>query len=72
MHPELEAGLNPRQGFLGTLSAGERIGDNSDVMAAVDLAVGEIKNMAKDSTNRRAHGMQDTKRLIRAEAHDHD
>jgi hypothetical protein len=72
MHPELEAGLNLRQGLLGALSAGERIGDNPDMMAAIDLAVGEIKDMAEDSANWRAHGMQDTKRLIRGEAHDHD
>jgi hypothetical protein len=70
MHPELEVGLNLRQGLLGAVSAGERIGDNPDMMAALDLAIGEIEDMAKDSANRRAHGVQDTKRLIRGEVHE--
>src|SRR5215475_987093 len=48
MHPEFEPRLDLRQGFPGAFSAGERIGDDPDVMAAVDLAIGEIKDMAED------------------------
>ena len=64
MNPELEAGPDLRQGFLGALAAGERIRDDPDMMSAVDLAVGEVKNVAEDSANRRAHNVQDTKRPV--------
>ena len=32
-------------------------------MAAVDLAVGEVEDVADDSANRGTHGVQDAKRL---------
>jgi hypothetical protein len=33
-------------------------------MATLDLAVGEVEDVAEDSTNRRAYRVQDTKRLV--------
>jgi hypothetical protein len=66
MNAEREARLDLRQGFLGALAAGERVGDNSDMMAAVDLSVGEVEDVAEDSANRSPNSMQDTKRLILA------
>jgi hypothetical protein len=34
------------------------------MVAAFGLSVGQIQDVAKDSADRRAHRMQDTKRLI--------
>jgi hypothetical protein len=64
MNAEREARLDLRQGFLGAVAAGERVGDDPDMMAAVDLTVGEIEDVAKDSANRRPHRMQDAKRML--------
>jgi hypothetical protein len=34
------------------------------MMTAVDLAIGEIEDVAKDAANRRAHGMKNPKRPV--------
>ena len=64
MNAELEARRDLRQRRFGALTAGETVGDDADVVAAVGLAVGEIQDMTEDSADRRAHRVQDTKRLI--------
>ena len=52
MNAELEARRDFRQRLLGAFAAGEAVGDDADVMAAVGLAVGEIQDMAKDAADR--------------------
>ena len=52
MNAELEAGGDFRQRLLGALAAGEAVGNDADVMAAVGLAVGEIEDMAKNAADR--------------------
>jgi hypothetical protein len=52
------------------LAAGEAVGDNANVMAAANLSVGEIEDVTEDPANRRAHRVQDTKRLICNRGHD--
>ena len=54
---------------LGTLAAGETVGDDAYMVAAVGLSLGEIEDVADDTANRRADRMQDTKRLIRRLPH---
>jgi hypothetical protein len=64
MHTELEARSDLLECGVGAFAAGEAVGDNADVMAVVDLSLGEIEDMAEDSTDRRAHRVQDPKRLV--------
>ena len=70
VNAELEARGDFRQRLLGAFAAGEAVGDDADVMAAVGLAVGEIEDMAENAADRRARGVQDTKRLTVNERHD--
>jgi len=59
------AKIKPRRNFgergLRALSPGQAVGDNSDMIAMIDLSVGEIENVTKDSADRRAYGVQDPK-----------
>src|SRR5450432_1554251 len=64
MNAELEAGRDLGKCGLGAFAAGEAVGDNADLVAAVGLSVGEIEDMTEDTADRRAHCVQDTKRLI--------
>jgi hypothetical protein len=61
---ELEARNDFLERRLGAFAAGQAIGDDADVVAAFGLAVGEVQDMAQDAADRRAHCMQDTKRLV--------
>ena len=70
MNAELEPRRDLRQRRLGALAAGQAVGDDADVMAAVGLAVGEIEDVTEDAADRRAHRVQDTKRLIWLRRHD--
>ena len=47
----------------GAFAAGQAVGDDADMMAAVGLAIGEVEDVAEDAADRRAHRMQNTKRL---------
>src|SRR5882672_3993678 len=70
----MDAELEPRRNLvkrrLGAFAAGEAIGDYADMVAAVGLAVGKIEDVPEDSADRRAHRVQDTKRLIWNRGHD--
>ena len=70
VHAELEARRDLGQRRLGAFAAGQAVGDDADMMAAVGLAVGEIEDMAENSADRRAHRVQDTKRLVVKLRHD--
>ena len=70
MNAELQSRRDLRQCGLGAFTAGEAVGDDADVVAAVGLSVGEIEDMAEDSADRRANRVQDTKRLIWNAGHD--
>jgi hypothetical protein len=61
---QLKARRNFRQRRLRTLAAGQAVSDNPDMVAAIGLSIGKIQNVANDSANRRAHRVQDTKRLF--------
>ena len=63
MNAEHEAGRDLRQRRRGAFAAGQAVGDNADMVAAVGLPVGEVQDVTEDSADRRAHRMQDTKRL---------
>ena len=70
VHAELEARRDLRQRLLGAFAAGEAVGDDADMMAAIGLAVGEIEDVAENAADRRAHRVQDAKRLTVDEGHD--
>ena len=63
MNAELETRRDFRQRLLGAFAAGEAVGDDADMVAAIGLAVGEIEDMAEDAADGRARRVQDTKRL---------
>src|SRR3974390_935587 len=48
---ELEARCDLSKRRVGAFTAGEAIGDNADVVARIDLAVGEIENVTKNSAD---------------------
>ncbi len=70
VNAELEARRDFRQCLLGPFAAGEAVGDDADVMAAIGLAVGEIEDMAENAADRRARRVQDPKRLTVDKRHD--
>src|SRR3982074_879927 len=63
MNAELEARRDFRQRLIGAFAAGEAVGDDADVMAAVGLAVGEIQDMTDDAADGSARRVQDTEWL---------
>ena len=64
MHAELQPRRDLGQRRCGAFAAGQAVGDDADMMAAVGLAVGEIEDVTKDAADRRAHRVQDAKRLV--------
>ena len=70
VNAELEAGRDFLERRLGAFAAGQAVGDNADMVAAVGLSVGEVQDVTEDSADRRAHRVQDTKRLICNHGHD--
>ena len=70
MNAELETRRDFRQRLLGAFAAGEAVGDDADMVAAIGLAVGEIEDMAEDAADGRARRVQDTKRLAIDDRHD--
>jgi hypothetical protein len=63
VHAELEPRRDLGQRRFGAFATGKAVGDNADVVTAVGLSVGKVKNVPEDSADRRAHRVQDTKRL---------
>jgi hypothetical protein len=70
MNAKRETGCDLRQCGLGALAAGQAVGDQADVVATVNLPVGKVQDVTEDSADRRAHRVQDTKRLIWNGGHD--
>jgi hypothetical protein len=52
-----------RQRLVGAFAAGETVGDDADVMAALGLAVGEVEDMTKNPADGRTRCVQDAERL---------
>ena len=67
---KLEAWRDRLKRRLGAFATGQAVGDDADVVAAIGLAVGEVEDVTEDSTDRCAHRVQDTKRLIGNRGHD--
>ena len=68
--PSFRRGAISRQRRLRAFAAGQAVGDDADLMAAVDLAVGEVEDVTENAADRRAHRVQDTKRPV-GRRHDH-
>ena len=62
--PSFRRGAISASAAVGALAAGQAVGDDADMMAAIGLAVGEVEDVAEDAADRRAHRVQDTKRLV--------
>jgi hypothetical protein len=60
---QLETRRNLCQCCLRARAASKVIGDNADVMAAICLPVGEIKDVADDAAHRRAYRVEDSYRF---------
>jgi len=54
MNAKLEPGRDFGQCGLGALAPGQAVGDEADVVAAVDLSIGEVQDVTEDSADRRA------------------
>ncbi len=63
MNAELQPRLDLRQRRRGAFAAGDAVGDDADVMTALDLAVCKVQDVAKNPADGGAHDMQDAKRL---------
>ena len=61
--PSLRRGAISASACFRALAAGQAVGNDADMMAAVGLAVGEIEDVAEDAADGRAHRVQDAKRL---------
>src|SRR6266705_1085728 len=70
MNAKFEARRDFLERGLGALAAGQAVGDQADVVATVNLPVGKVQDVTEDSADRRAHRVQDTKRLIWNGGHD--
>jgi hypothetical protein len=70
MDAKLQARRDLGQCCRGAFAAGEAVGDQADLMAAVGLAIGEVQDMTEDAADRRAHRVQDTKWLFWNRGHD--
>jgi hypothetical protein len=57
---ERQLGRKLRKGRIGKMIAGRTVGDDTDFMAALDLAAGKIDDMAEQAADRRT---QDVKNL---------
>ena len=64
MNAELQARRDLPERRFGAFAAGQTVGDDADMMAAIGLSVGEVEDVADDAADRCAHRVQDTKRLI--------
>ena len=69
MHAERKARLHLGKRRVGALAAGQAVGENADLMAAFDLSLREIEDMAEDAADRRAHGVQNSQRIGRNGSH---
>ncbi len=70
MHAELQPRRELGQRLVGALAAGETVGENADMMTAIDLPVGEIEDVPDNAADGCAHGVKDTKRLVGRGGHD--
>src|SRR6185312_14146709 len=50
--------------LVGALAAGEAVGNDADLVAAVGLAVGEIDDVTENAADRRAHRVKDFERFV--------
>ena len=72
MHAKLQPRRKFGQRLVRALATGEAVGENPDVMAAINLAIGEVEDMTEDAANGRTHGVQDSERLVGRRGHDHN
>ena len=69
MNAKLKLGREFGQCFVGALAASEAVGENTDMVEASGLSLGEIEDVTENPADRRAYRMQDTKRLVWLRGH---
>jgi len=52
---ELQSRRNLGQRRAGAVATGQAVGDDADMVTSVDLPIGKIENVPKDSANGRTH-----------------
>jgi hypothetical protein len=62
VHAEFEARRDLGQCRFGAIAAGQTVGDNADLVAALGLSIGEIDDMAENAANRCTRRVQDPQR----------
>jgi hypothetical protein len=65
VHAERKARRDLGKRSRGALAAGQAVGDDSNLVAAIHLAVREVDDVAKNTAHGRANSMQDFERLFR-------
>src|SRR3984957_1615304 len=60
-HAELQPWRNLGECCAGAFAAGQAVGDDADMVASVDLSIGKIEDVAEDSTDGRAHRVDNAK-----------
>jgi hypothetical protein len=70
MRPQFEPWRDLLQRGRGALAAGQAVGEDADMMAAVRLPIGKVEDMAKNPADRCAYRMQDSKRSLGGGGHD--
>ena len=63
-HAKLEARRDLGQRCLRACAAGQTVGDNADMVAAVGLSIGQIQDVSEDPADRRAYCVQNSKRPV--------
>jgi hypothetical protein len=63
-NPELQPRLDFGERRRGALAAANAVGDDADMVAALDLPVGKVQDVAKNPANGGAHDVQDAKRQL--------
>src|SRR5437868_9068723 len=64
MNAELETGREFGQCLVGALAAGEAVGDNPDMVAAIGLSMSKVEDVTENPADRRAYRVQDAERLV--------
>ncbi len=70
VHAELQPRCELGKRLVGAFAAGQAVGENADMMAAIDLAVGDVEDVAENAADRSTHGVQDAKRPVGRGGHD--
>jgi hypothetical protein len=70
VHAKLQPRRELGQRLVRAFTAGEAVGENPDMVTAIDLAVSEVEDVPEDAADGRTYGVQDAERLVGRGGHD--